>query len=379
MKTDYSPQTSRAKYVYLIWKNLPRFSLLILILFTALGFFAIKDKGRRLTEEKANAAVKQKQLLNVVVLDIQQSPLRDRINLPGTIEPWQRLELLAKVGGMIEEVPVTEGDRVEEGTVLARIEEADYRIRLQSAQATWTLANAEYKRVKTMHAKGIAPQAELENSNAQLQTAQAALDQAQLNLSRCTITAPMSGIIRRLDAKPGLLLAVADPVAEILQIDRVKAVVGIPESDVAAVRNLNEISLTIQALGDRNLTGKKHFISPAPESNAHVYRLELALANQDASILPGMFVRADIVKEERANALALPLYSVITRKGEQFIYLEDKGVVHKQLVELGIMEGWMVEVTNGLQEGDRVVVEGHRDIEDGQEVRVIRSLSTPDR
>ncbi len=379
MKTDYSPQTTRAKYVYLIWKNLPRLSLLILILFTALGFFAIKDKGKRLAEEKAKAAVEEKQLLNVVVLDIGKITLRDRINLPGTIEPWQRLELLAKVGGMIEEVLVTEGDQVEEGTVLARIEEADYRIGLQSAQATWTLANAEYKRVKTMHGKGIAPQAELETRKAQLQTAQAALDDAQLNLSRCTIKAPMSGIIRRLDAKTGLLLAIADPVAEILQIDQVKAVVGIPESDVAAVRELDEIDITIQALSDRKLTGKKHFLSPAPESNAHVYRMELALTNQDTSILPGMFVRADIVKEERANTLALPLYSVITRKGEQFIYLEDKGVVRKQLVELGIMEGWMVEVTDGLQEGDRVVVEGHRDIEDGQEVRVIRSLSTPDR
>ncbi|MBU1137635.1 MAG: efflux RND transporter periplasmic adaptor subunit [Proteobacteria bacterium] len=379
MKADYSPKTTRAKIVYLIWKNLPRFFLLILILFTVLGFFAIKDKGKRLAAEKAKAEVEQKQPLNVVVLEIQQIPLRDRINLPGTIEPWQRLELLAKVGGMVEEVLVTEGDRVEEGTVLARIEEADYRIGLQSAQATWTLASAEYKRIKTMHSKGIAPQAELENSKAQLQTAQAALDDAQLKLSRCTIKAPMSGFIRRLDAKTGLLLAEADPVAEILQMNQVKAVVGIPESDVAAVRDLDEITLTVQALGNRQLTGKKHYLSPAPESNAHVYRLELALANQDFSIFPGMFVRADIIKEERPHALAIPLYSVITRKGEQFIYLEDKGTVRKQLVELGIMEGWMVEVTDGLQEGDRVVVEGHRDIEDGQEVRVIRSLSTPDR
>ncbi|MBU0944639.1 MAG: efflux RND transporter periplasmic adaptor subunit [Proteobacteria bacterium] len=379
MNTNYAPQTRRARIVFLVWENLPRLFLLILILCTILGFFAIKEKGKQLAEEKAKAEVEQKQALNVVVLDIQPSPLRNRINLPGTVEPWQRLELLAKIGGMVEEVLVREGDQVQEGTVLARIEEADYRIGLQAAQATWTLARAEYQRGKTMHTKGIATQAELENLHARLQTAQATLDDAQLKLSRCTITAPMSGVIRRLDAKAGLLLAVADPVAEILQIEQVKAVVGIPESDVTAVRGLDEISLSIQALGDRQLKGKKHFLSPAPESNAHVYRLELALANQDLSILPGMFVRADIIKEERANALAIPLYSVITRKGEQFIYLEDRGVVRKQLVQLGIMEGWMVEVTDGLKEGDRVVVEGHRDIEDGQEVRVIRSLSSPDR
>lgn len=379
MNTDYTPQSPRARFVYLIWRNLPRIFLFTLILLTILGFLAIKKKGERLTAEKTKAAVEQKQLPNVVVLTIEQTTLRDRINLPGSIEPWQRLELLAKVGGMIEEVLITEGDRVDEGAVLARIEEEDYRINLHSAQAAWTLASAEHKRVKAMQAKGIAPQAELENSHAQLQTAQAHLDEARLQLSRCTITAPMSGVIRRLDAKPGLLLAAADPVAEILQMDQVKAVVGIPESDVAAVRSLDEITITIQALGNRQLTGKKHFLSPSPESSAHVYRLELALANEGAAILPGMFVRADIIKEERAKALALPLYSIVTRKGEQFIYLEEKGIVRKQMVQLGILEGWMVEVTEGLQTGDRVVIEGHRDIEDGQEVRVIRTLSTPAR
>ena len=329
-----------------------------------------------MAEEKAAAVVEPRQPVNVVLLEVLPTLLHDRINLPGSVEAWQTLELLAKVGGTVEEVLVTEGDRVAKGAILARIDESDYRIALQSAQASWTLASAELKRVKTMHAKGIAPQAEMESLSARFLTAQAALDNARLRLSRCIIKAPVAGVVRRLDAKPGLLLGVADPVAEILQMDRVKAVIGIPESDVAAVRELNEIQITIQALGNRILTGHKHFLSPAPESNAHVYRMELAIANSDYSIFPGMFVRADIIKSENSEALAVPLYSIISRNEEQFVYLESEGYVEKQPVQLGIMDGWMVEVIDGLALGDRVVIEGHRDIEDAQQVRVVRTLTS---
>lgn len=376
MKTEYSPQSSRARIVYIIWKNLPRFLLFSLIILALFGYFGIREKGQKMAEEKAQAVAEQRQPVNVVVLEIEPILLRDRINLPGSIEAWQTLALLAKVSGTVVEVLVTEGDRVEKGAILARIEEADYRITLQSAQASWTLAKAELGRIRVMHAKGIAPQAEMESLSARFLTAQAALDDAKLKLSRCTIKAPVAGVIRRLDAKPGLFLSIADPVAEILQMDRVKAVVGIPESDVAAVRELDTVNLTIQALEGRNLVGKKHFLSPSPESNAHVYRLELGVANSDYSIFPGMFVRADIIKKEKAGALAVPLYAIITRNEEQFVYLEADGLVRKQPVQLGIIDGWMVEVTDGLVQGDRVVIEGHRDVEDGQQVRVVRNLSS---
>ncbi len=329
-----------------------------------------------MAEEKTRAAVEQRPPINVVVLEVRPTKIEDRINLPGSIEAWQTLQLMTKVGGTVEEVLVKEGDRIEKGAVIARIETADYNIALQSAEAAWTLAQAELKRIKAMHTKGIAPQAEMESVKARFLTTQAALNAAKLNLTRCIITSPITGVISRLDARLGLFLSVADPVAEILQMERVKAVIGIPESDVAAIRNLEEINLTVQALTDRKIVGQKYFLSPAPESNAHVYRLELAITNKDFTILPGMFVRADIIKTVRPQALAVPLYSIINRNNEQFIYIEKDGIAQKQLIESGIMDGWMVEIAHGLADGDRVVIEGHRDIEDEQQVRVIRTLSS---
>jgi membrane fusion protein (multidrug efflux system) len=108
---------------------------------------------------------------------------------------------------------------------------------------------------------------------------------------------------------------------------------------------------------------------------ARLYRLELEIDNPDHLILPGMFARADIVKQSSNQALSIPFYSIISRNNEQYVFVEKDGVVEKRNVTTGIMEQWMVEITDGLESGDNVVVEGHRDVEDGRKVKVVKTIT----
>lgn len=363
--------------VFFVWRHLPRLVLAgLLVLFLVLAGL-IGGEKERLEQEKAAAKPPERRPVNAVVLALQPGVIQDAINLPGVIEPWTRLQLLAKVSGSIREVLVQEGTRVDVGQVLARIEDDDYRIALDAARAAYARARADFERKKTMLAQKTVPVAELELSEAQMLTAKAAMEEAELRLSRCAITAPIAGVVRRLDAKLGQFLSVGDPVAEILEMDRVKAVVGIPESDVAAIRAIGEVEVTVQALDDRKLTGRTHFLAPSPESVARLYRLELELANPAGDLLPGMFLRAQVVKQVATDALAVPIYSVITRNNEQYVFVVHDGLVRKQPVRLGIMEQWLVEVTEGLKAGDRVVVEGHREVEEGQGVNVLQEITDP--
>jgi membrane fusion protein (multidrug efflux system) len=261
--------------------------------------------------------------------------------------------------------------------VVARIDPDDFRIAVDSARASYELATANYKRRMALFDQGIIPRAEIDTLEAQVKTSKAALENAELMLSRCTIKAPISGVIRRLDATEGLLLSVSDPVAEILQVDRVKAVVGIPESDVSLVRNIKEVSLTIQALDNREVIGRHHFLAGSPESGARLYRLELAIDNKDNLIMPGMFFRAKLVKRVIRDAVAVPLFTVIKRENQQFVFVEEGGVAKKLPVELGIMEDWRVQITKGLPPGSRVVVEGHRDIDHGHKLKTVRVIDDP--
>jgi len=375
MTQTTTPNTTRSKIVYFIWNNLPRVVLLAMmaLIFVLMG--SIKEKSGTLKAEKEAATAQEKPAVNAITYSISPTTISDRINLPGSIEPWTRLMLLSKIGGAVTEIAVKEGDRVKKGDVIARIEDADYKIALDKAEAAYKLAVADLKRDQSIFEKGVIPEATLEANSTRMQTARADYENARLMLSRTTVTSPMNGIIRRMDAKIGSQLSIGDPIAEILEIERMKGVIGIPESDVTAVSRLDTVDISIQALENRTIHAKKYFLSPSPETVARLYRLELEIDNSVSDIRSGMFIRADIVKDVVENALTIPFYSVISRNDEQYVYVEEDGQARKRPVRLGIMEKWMVQVTAGLQAGEKVLVEGHRDVEDGQKIKIIQTIS----
>lgn len=376
MTHNPEPKTARGKIVWFLLSSLP--GLLVILLMAgivSLIWRKIEVKQAQIAEA-LKAAVKTETLaVNVVTLQLQPRMLRDKINLPGVAEAWTQLQLKGQINGRIEEVFVKEGDTVNKGQPVARIESRDYQIAVDSAKASYDLARANLARNETLRSKGISTQASLEEQQTQLRLSKAAMEDAELRLSRCLITAPMSGTVSRLDAKAGLLLSVGDNVAELLKLERLKVAVSIPETDVAAVRRLKRVDIEVQALGGETFTAPVHFLAPAPESLAHVYRLELALDNVDRRVLPGMFIRAEVVKEVREQALAVPLYAVISRNDEQFVYVEEEGFARRRTVQTGFLEGWQVLITEGLQTGDKVIIEGHRSVEDGQKVRAVKSVT----
>ncbi|MBU4002317.1 MAG: efflux RND transporter periplasmic adaptor subunit [Proteobacteria bacterium] len=365
----------RGRTVYFIWRNMPRALLLFFCVLTVVLFLAILEKKDAIVAQNADTVTGERPQVNVVLLPLTATEIRDSINLPGSLEPWVELNLKAKIRGTVEQVMVSEGESVTQGQILCRLESADYRIILDRAKSAYDLALTNYQREKSLYARKVVPMAQMEARETAMQAAKADLENAELNYSRCNIKSPMGGVIQSLNVKVGLLLSSGDPVGQILEIDKLKAVVGIPESDIKAVSLLDTVDITIQALDNRILKGKKHFLSPAPETFARLYRLELLIENPDGDILPGMFFRADVVKRKVPDAIAVPFYSVISRNDESFVFVEKDGMALKINVSLGIMEKWMVQVTKGLSPGDKLVVEGHRDLENHQKINVVKVMS----
>ncbi|MDX1775294.1 MAG: efflux RND transporter periplasmic adaptor subunit, partial [Desulfobulbales bacterium] len=287
------------------------------------------------------------------------------------------LSILAEVRGKVVEVPVVEGDYVKEGDLIARLDTSDYTNTINSIKASYKLAQTNLKRLSGLHDQEIIAQSEFDAIKAEVEALEADLAIAELQLQRCFIKSSISGIINKLPAKKGLYLAVGDPVATVLDIDRVKVIVGIPEADVDAVRRIDMFELTIEALQNKIIRAQKYFLAIAPDSQAQVFRLELEVPNRSGEILPGMFARVEIVKAEYDDALAIPLYSVIARDDRHFIYLEDDNVARLQEVKLGILDGWQVQVTEGLAPGQHVVIVGHRSVDDGQQLNVVRTVADP--
>lgn len=356
---------------------LPLLVLLILIVL-ALGLGSrVNNEKSRLLEEKSNAVVQERPPVNVVVQEMAPALLRDRLNLPGMVEPWESLNILAEVRGMVEEVLVEEGDHVKQGDLIARLDTSDYENTINSTRASYNLALTNLKRLSGLHDQEIIARAEYDSIKAEVESLEADLAIAEMQLKRCYIRSSISGIVNVLPAQNGLYLAVGDPVATVLDIDRVKVIVGIPETDVDAVRKIDRFEVMIEALHEKKISGLKNFLAVAPESQAQVYRLELEVGNKSGEILPGMFARVEIIKNEFPEALTIPLYAVISRDNKHFVFLEEGNVAKLQEVSLGILDGWQIQITEGLAPGQRVIVVGQRSVDADQKLNVVKKVTHP--
>jgi membrane fusion protein, multidrug efflux system len=364
-------------FLRVVWHGIPFAAVALAVVFVILPL------GRMITAEKALVAEQQsRQVQNaeavtrVITLEMVPEDMAETISLPGVARPWKLLEVVAEVAGKIVEKNMDDGTVVAEGDVLAVIDKRDYQNAHDSARASYETALLNQQRFEALSEQQFITQSQLDDVSAQVKTTRAAMETALLNLERCTIRSPMAGVVDRSHIEAGSFLGVGDPVARILQIDTLKIQVGIPESDVPAVRKLTQFDLTVDALGGKAYKGQYHYLQKTTDSLARLFNLEIRLENPGLEILPDMFVRVSIVKNRDKQGLGVPMYALITRGSRTGVFVEDQGVARFAPVETGFQDGWKIQVTSGLSPGDHVVVVGHRIIEDGEPVKVDRRVQS---
>ena len=365
------------KFLRLIWGIFPWIVVLAVFAVIVVLWGGIKEKKAQLEAARKASMKTEVPAVKVITLTLEPRSLEDKLTLPAEVEPRENLWVKAEVSGQVIQIMVEEGQVIKKGQVLAKLDDRDYRSRLARIEANYKLAKLDYDRYVALSKQKITSESKKDETEARLKDLAAQRTEAQLALNRTLITSPISGRLNELKVEVGDLLRPSDDVAQILQFDEVKVTVGVPESDVAAFFDLEEADVIIEALGNRSVKGKKIFLSRQPRTLARLYDLELGIPNEDGRILPGMFAKVELVKKVYHAALAVPLYAVITQGKDRFVFVENDGKVEKRPVELGVLVGWEVHVKKGLKPGDRVVVVGHRFLDDGQAVDVIRNVFNP--
>jgi len=277
----------------------------------------------------------------------------------------------AQVGGEIVELLIEEGRTIVKGDVIARIEKKDYQIALDRAQAAFDMATLTFNRMgKLVKGKSTA-EAERDRAEADYQNASAALEQAKLHLMRCDIAAPISGIVDLKFIEVGEYIKPGDVVARIIDIDKIKVSIGIPEQDVTYVRTVKEMDFIVPSLDSRKFAGKVDHLSFATSPMAKVYPLEIHVDNADHLLLPGMVVKGRVVRKVYDNAVLLPLFSVIPGDDEYYTYVHRDGKAEKRIITLGTFQERLVHIVSGLDPGDQMIDKGLRLVADGSPVRIV--------
>lgn len=311
--------------------------------------------------------------VNVTVLPIAaEAKLPDTFNLPAVIEPNQIVTVSAEVAGRIERIGPKEGTLVHAGDILIRLNTDLIQAEFERAQAQAKDARTEFERQQGLVQGGAAPPRELDQAATQLAVSQATLQEVRARLQRTQIYAPTSGVLNDLPVEQGEYVQVGNPVAEIVQTDIVKVAVSVPEQDVAYFAPGQTVQVLANIKGKQQpFEGKITFINSVADPRTRSTLMEITLANRDGLLHSGQIVQARLTRRVLENAILIPLQAVIPMENGYSVYVVEDSKAQRREVRLGIIKGDRIQVLEGLQPDDQLIVAGHRLVAPGQDVRVI--------
>lgn len=313
-------------------------------------------------------------------------PISDFLVFTGNTQPLHTVQLKARVEGYLEKILFKEGDLVQQGQLLFVIQQNTYQAKLKEAEAQ-LLANkaqalhaqTELVRYTGLLKENAAPQTDVDKwryerdaSQASVMSAEAQVELAKLNLSYTMVRAPFRGRVSRRYKDPGNLVGAGEDtvLAEINQIDPLYAYFTINEQDLLRVRGsratANEGYATPNVpvqVGLANEDGFPHegrldYAGIQVDTETGTLQLRATLPNPDYRILPGLFVRIR-VEGAPQTSLLLPDDAVsFDQLGAYVLVVDDKKIVSRRAVTLGIKSGKQQVITAGLDASDRVIVNG---------------------
>jgi multidrug efflux system membrane fusion protein len=323
-----------------------------------------------------------------------------------SIQPYEQVPLAFKVGGYVRELqqrpgtdgrlrPLQQGDSVSRGSVLARIDAADYQQRvhqgkaqLAEAEAGLTRARADAGRAEALYgAQALtrpdydAAVAGLSSAVARADAARAALEQAQLALGDSALVAPADAIVLARNVEVGTLAAPGTLAFTLADLTRVKAVFGVPDHVVSRVVVGTPLRLTTDAFPGMEFPGRVTAVSPSADPQSRVFGVEVTIPNAERRLKAGMIASVEVASRASADIPAgSPTVSVAAvvksaRPGGFAVFVvdgtDDAAHARARDVTLGRISGNRVAVDTGLAVGERVIVSGASLLVDGDRVRVI--------
>ncbi len=305
----------------------------------------------------------------VEVATIKTSSASLQIELPGEIEGIRDAVLASALGGFVEKVHVQNGQRVRQGQPLARIDATTHLARLAQAKVELDSAEREWNRAEQLG--DTISSLEKDTAESRLAGAKAAFATAKIQVDRAVVRAPFRGVISGLDLEPGEIAAPGAPILRLVQMNRVKVSIAVPDRDVVTLQEGIRGSVHTDAQGTA-FEGEITHIDPAANINTRAFTVELTVENQERKLRPGMIATVRIQQPIGADELLIPQDWVVTGVDALGVFLEQEGTAHWSPIELGRVIRNQVVVRSGIGVGSRVVTKGHRELVDGDPIMVSR-------
>ncbi len=342
-------------------------TIVLTALTAALAITGCKDRESMAIAESASP---EASAIPVSVEIIEPVFMQDVIFLPGETEASEDVKVAANTAGRVDWIGPREGQTVNKGDLLVKIDVSALKASLDHAQAAYQLADDLYQRRRRLYEHRIIAKEELDQSETQRTLALTDLEQIKVRYNHGFPRSPVSGIINHLYVDVGEYADIGKPIVDIVNIDQIKINVRVPELDVRFVKKGQQTPVRIDAFADRTTIGTVEFVSFKADPATKTFLVRSIIDNPDHDIRPGMIGRVAFVRRVIPEAVAAPLFALVDKGGERIVFVEKDGVAESRTISIGVIEGDRVQITSGLNAGDHLIVKGHTEVEDGMKVVV---------
>ncbi len=289
----------------------------------------------------------------------------------GSLQAVDAVEIAAETEGRLIDIGFTEGGYVEKGDLLLKLDPEMPTARLKEAEARFRLAESELKRGRDLVESETISQQEFDRLVANQLQAEASLSAARRGLSDSTIVAPFSGMVGERRVSIGAIVSRGMPLTELVRLDPLEVEFHVPERYFSQLTLGLEVDVETVAHPNETFSATVSFVAPTLDLTTRTILVKATIPNSEGRLRPGMFGQALLSVRNAENALLIPEAAVITSvDGSTVAVLDDEDRVSFRPVTLGSRVPGRVEIVDGLEAGERVIVEGHQKVGPGSKVAI---------
>lgn len=301
---------------------------------------------------------------------VEPQPLEHTLPLTGTLTPFNEATIKAKVAGELMQVAVREGESVNQGQVLARIDQTEVRARVAAreadvagtrAQLDWADKNRSTQKA-LLDRKFISQnafdniQSNYDVAAAKLRSAEAELVVARKSLGDSVLVAPFPGIVAQRHVQPGERVALDAKVITVVNLSRLELEAAVPAAQISRLRVGQQVAFSVDGFGERAFGGRIERINPATVSGSRSINVYAVIDNPEGVLRGGLFAQGAVILERVERALVVPASAVREEIGQTFVYAIEDGLVKRKNVTVGAADAsGRVQVLQGLAAGERIV------------------------
>ena len=378
--------------------------MLAVILVGAVGFKVFQKVQQRAVLQQTAQEPKGRMKLNtatVKVLPATPQPIKETLRLTGEIKAESEIIVQPEISGRVLSILVDEGQFVKANQVVAVMDDETIRLQIQQSEATLAgiqanvrqaelnaarmrtekeryaellklkyISQQDYDNVENSY---LAAQSSVEALKAQLASTTKNLELLKVQLGKTRVYSPIAGYVITIPATLGMNLTSGSTLLTMAALDPVKLVFNVDQRDTAKIKKGVPVKFSCDLYPELEFTGTVREVAPSYDAKTRTLSLAATLRNPENKLLPGLFGNAEITVGEKPDALVVPAEAVVNRDGAVGVFVVDqKQEARFRPVTTGLRADNQIEITNGLQSGDLVVVLGQNRLRDGQTVQLLK-------